>query len=115
MAQIRFRDPLAAPGLTVQTAVVGSPPQAITYRGTRRTGILLLKRQHLPAAASVHCSEPRVAQGTYFISHKEPFQQTLLDSSSPKKKTPKLSRTEAVCFQVSTGWRPGASRSRSGP
>lgn len=75
-------------------------------------------RQHIPAAASVHRSEPRVAQGTFrhLIGHKELFQQTLLDcTSSPKKKTPKLSRTEAMCFQVSAGWRPGANRSRPGP
>lgn len=78
---------------------------------------LMLTRQHLPAAASVHHSEPRLAQGTFihFIRHKEPFQQRLLDSSHPKKKTPKLSRTEATCFQVSIGPRPGARRSRPRP
>lgn len=121
MAQVKVREPSAALGPDRAGGCPGEPTvcRRARYRGTRRTERVPLQknRQCLPAAVSAHCSEPQVARGTFRLRQS---QRALLAEATgllPKsyKQTPKLSRTEAMCLQVSMGWWPGASRLRPAP
>lgn len=121
MAQVRFRDSLAALGPDRADICPGEPTHHMPCLSQRdkedrqcaaSEAGSISQQQFLYTAVS-----PHVAHGT-FRPHRSQ-RAHLADSAGllPKsqKEMPKLSRTEATCLQVSMGWRPGASRSRPGP